>query len=117
MFAMQKFILILLSVAGLCFAVPAFAQDTNRVETNQVSSGVTSTNIVGQPSDAELQAAARQVWHKLIVVGTLALVGAVVVAGFALYGAYRKFGVTGVVVVGIIIAFGVVALGGLLLTF
>jgi hypothetical protein len=114
---MQKLILILLSAIGLCLAVPTFAQDTNRIGTNQVPSGVTSTNTVGQPSDAELQAVARQVWHKLIVVGILALVGAVVVAGFALYGAYRKFGVTGVVVVGIIIAFGVFALGGLLLTF
>jgi hypothetical protein len=47
----------------------------------------------------------------------LAIVGAVVVAGFALYGAYRKFGVPGALVVGVIIAFGVVALGGLLLTF
>jgi hypothetical protein len=114
---MQKFILILLSLAGLCFALQTFAQDTNRVETNQVSSGVTGTNAVQRPSDAELQAAARQVWHKLIVFGILALVGALVVAAFALYGAYRKFGVTGAVVVGIIIAFGVFALGGLLLIF
>jgi hypothetical protein len=117
MFTMQKFILILLSLAGLCFAVQTFARDTNRAETNQVSGGVTSTNAAPQPSDAELQVAARQVWHKLIVFGILALVGAVVVAGFALYGAYRKFGVAGAVVVGIIIAFGVFALGGLLLIF
>jgi len=114
---MQKFILLLFIMVGLFLGIPTFAQDTNRADTNRAPSSVTSTNIVRQPSDPELQAAAQRVWHKLIVVGILALVGAVVVAGFALYGAYRKFGVTGVVVVGIIIAFGVLALSGLLLTF
>jgi hypothetical protein len=107
---MQKLMFILLTLAGLFFAAPTSAADTNQVAPNQVSSSVTGTNAMQRPSDAELQAAAQQVWHKLIVFGVLALVGAVVVAGFALYGAYRKFGVPGVLVVGAIIAFGVFAL-------
>jgi hypothetical protein len=114
---MQKFILILFSFAGLCFATQSFAADTNHVATNQMSSSVAGTNTAQRPSDAELQAAAQQVWHKLIIFGVLALAGAVVVAGFALYGAYRKYGVRGAVVVGGVIAFGAVALGALLLIF
>jgi hypothetical protein len=114
---MQKLMLIVLTFAGLLFAAPSFAADTNQVATNQVSGTVTGTNAIQRPSDAELQAAAQQVWHKLIILGVLALVGAVVVAGFALYGAYRKFGVAGALIVTAIIAFGVFALGGWLLTF
>jgi hypothetical protein len=114
---MQKLMLIVLSLAGLLLAAPSFGADTNQVATNQVSGGFTGTNAVPRTSDAELQAAAQQVWHKLVVFGVLALLGAVVVAGFALYGAYRKFGVPGVLVLGAIIAFGVFALGGLLLIF
>ncbi len=53
----------------------------------------------------------------VIAFGVVALLGFLVVAGFALYGAYRKFGVPGAVVVGAIIAFGVFALGWLLLLF
>jgi hypothetical protein len=123
---MYRFILILLGVSGFCFTVPSFAQETNRVETNQVSSTntntnttttSTNTNVAQRPSEAELQAAAQQVWHTIVVIGILALVGATVVAGFALYGAYRMFGVTGVVVTGVIITFGVFALGALLFIF
>jgi type IV secretory pathway VirB2 component (pilin) len=96
-----------LSFVGLCCAA----------ETNQVGSGNTSTNTAQSPSDPELQAAAKQVMQKVLLVGVVAFLGAVVVAGFALYGAYRKFGVRGLFVVGVIIAFGIVALGSLLLLF
>ena len=111
---MQKFILILLSFVLLYFAVPSFAADTNQVATNQVSS-TTSTNLAARPSDAELQAAAKSVLNKIIVFGIVALIGAVVVAGFALYGAYRKFDVMGAVVVGVILAFGAFVILGFLL--
>lgn len=118
---MHRFILILLGILGLCFTVPSLAQDTNHIGTNQISStntnAITGTNTVQQPSQEELQAAAQQVWHKLVVIGILALAGAAVVAGFALYGAYRLFGVTGVVITGAIIVCGVFALGALLLIF
>jgi len=114
---MQKFLLILFSLAGLCFANQTFAEDTNQVVTNQMTGSVASTNAVPRPPDAELQAAARDVMHKIVVFGIVALVGGLVVAGFALYGAYRKFGVPGVIVVSIILAFGVFVLGGFLLLF
>src|SRR6478736_1317960 len=114
---MQRFVLIIFAWAALFLTGESYAAETNQVATNQVQSGATSTNAVRSPSDPELQAAARQVMQKIIIFGILALVGAVVVAGFAMYGAYRKFGVPGLVVVGIIVAFGVVALGGLLLLF
>jgi hypothetical protein len=117
LFNTQKFMLLVVGLAGLFFAVPTFAADTNQVTTNRVLNSVTDTNAMQRPSDAELQAAAQQVWHKLIVFGVLALVAAVVIAGFALYGAYRRFGMPGVLVVSAIIAFGVFVLGGLLLVF
>jgi hypothetical protein len=100
------FILITLLLPALCSAA----------DTNQVAAG-TNTNTVLNPSDPELQAAAKDVMRKVVVFGVFALIGAVLVAGFALYGAYRKFGVRGLIVVGIIIAFGVVVLGSLLLLF
>ena len=109
---MQKFFFTSLAVAALIIAGLCCA-----AETNQVASDATITNTVQSPSDAELQAAAKQVMQKVMVFGVLALLGAVVVAGFALYGAYRKFGLKGLLVVGVIIAFGVVALGSLLLLF
>ena len=114
---MQKLFLIFLSLVGLCFAIQTFAEDTNQVVTNQTPSSVASTNAVARPSDAELQAAAREVMHKIIVFGIVALVGALVVAGFALYGAYRKFGITGVVVVSVILVFGFFVFCGFLLLF
>ena len=109
---MKKFIIIFLCLSGLYLTVPAFGEETNHVQ-----NGATITNATQKYSDAELQAAAQQVWHKLIVFGVLALVGGAVVSGFACYGAYRKFGVKGVVVVCAIVAFGVIVLGGLLLLF
>ncbi len=111
---MQKFTLIFLGFVLLYLAVPSFAADTNQVTTNQVN-GATSTNSAARPSDAELQAAARGVMLKIVVFGIVALIGAVAVAGFALYGAYRKFGVVGAVVVGAILAFGIFVILGFLL--
>ena len=113
---MQKLVVVLLSVAGLCLAFRASATETNLVETNQVSSGIAGTNAAQRPSDPELQAAAQEVWHKIILFGVLGLVGGIVVTGFAVYGAYRKFGIPGAIIVGIVVVFGVVALGGFLLT-
>jgi hypothetical protein len=52
---MQKFIRILCSLVGLCFAVRTFAEVTNHVATNPVSSSIASTNNVRLPSDAEFQ--------------------------------------------------------------
>jgi len=112
---MQKLVVVLLSVAGLCLAFWASAAETNPVETNQVSSGIAGTNAAHRPSDPELQAAAQEVWHKIILFGVLGLVGGIVVTGFAVYGAYRKFGIPGAIIVGIVVVFGVVALGGFLL--
>src|ERR1043165_590005 len=114
---MQKLILIFFSGICLCFVGQTFGSDSNQITTNQTSSAVVSTNATQRPSDAELQAAGQQVLHRVIVAGALAFVGAVAVAGFALYGAYRKFGIPGAIVVGVILAFGVVALGGFLLSF
>ena len=110
---MNKAILIFLSLAALCCTAPTGSgspEGTNRV----ADSGAASNNQV-QPSDAELQAKAREVWHRLIVFGLLAFLGALVVAGFALYGAYHAFGIRGVVGVGIIVAFGIVVLCAALL--
>ena len=56
---MQKFILILCNLVGLCFAVQTFAGDINQLATNQMSSSVAITNAMRLPSDAELQAGAR----------------------------------------------------------
>ncbi len=109
---MPRLILILLCLAGFYQGIPSFAATTN-----QVPDSVTTTNAAPNYSNAELQAAAKEVWHKLILFATLALLGGVIVTGFAIYGAYRKFGLIGVVVVCTIVAFGVIALGGLLLIF
>ena len=114
---MEKLTFIFLSCVGLLLAAPGFAAETNQVATNQAPSKVAGTNSMPRPSDAELQATAQQVWHKVIIFGVLAFVGVVVVASFALYGAYRKFGVRGLLVVGAIIAFGIFVLGTLLLIF
>lgn len=116
-FVMQKFIVILFILAGLSSVVPAFAGDTNQVATNQIAGSVTTTNLAPLPSDAELQTAARAVMHKIIVFGVVGLLGAIVVAAFALYGAYRKFGVVGAIVVSIILAFGAFVFCGFLLMF
>ena len=56
---MQKFILLLYSLIGLCFAVQTFAEGTIHVVTNRVSSSVAGTNYVRLPSDAEFQASER----------------------------------------------------------
>jgi hypothetical protein len=56
---MQKFLLILCSLVGLCFTVRTFAEGTNHIVTDQVSSSVIGTNDLRLPSDAELQAGAR----------------------------------------------------------
>jgi hypothetical protein len=105
---MQKLLPISFILIGLFFSLPCPAAETNTTAT---------TNTVQSPSDAELQAAAKDVMRRIVIFGVFAFVGAVVVGGFALYGAYRKFGVPGLIVVGVIIAFGVVALGSLLLLF
>lgn len=110
---MRTFFFISLALVALFYTGLTYAAETNLV----TSGGTTSTNTVQSLSDSELQAAAQQVMRKIIVFGVLALTGGVVVAGFALYRAYRKFGVRGLIVVGVIIAFGVVALGSLLLLF
>ena len=106
---MQKLILIILTLAGLCFTVPAFADDTN-----QVQSGVTATNAMQKHSDAEIQAAAHDIWLKLVFYAVFAFVGGLVVAGFAFYGAYKAFGVKGVIGVGIIIVFLFFMIGSIL---
>jgi len=112
---MQKLIIVILTLAELCFATPIYAGDTNQAATNQVQSSVTSTNSGQKYSDAELQAAAQQIWHKLILYGLLALIGGLVVAGFAFYGAYKAFGVKGVIGVGIIIVIGFFVVGSILI--
>jgi hypothetical protein len=103
-------------IALLCPApIPSFAAEA---ATNHIAErSDTNTNQVPSASDPALQARAREVWHKIIVFGVIAFLGAVVVAAFALYGAYRKFGMRGVFVVAVILAFGIFVLGGLLLLF
>ena len=112
---MQKFILTILCLAGLYLAVPAYGADTNQVATNQVQSSVTSTNAGQKYSDAELQDAAQHIWHKLILFGLLTVVGGLVVAGFAFYGAYKAFGVKGVIGIGIIIVLCFFVVGSMLI--
>jgi hypothetical protein len=112
---MQKFILFVLCVAGLYLAVLAYGADTNQAATNQVQNSVTSTNAAQKYSDAELHFAAQEISHKLILYGLLALIGGLVVAGFAFYGAYKAFGVKGVIGVGIIIVIGFFVVGSILI--
>jgi hypothetical protein len=106
---MQKLILVILTLAGLCFTVPAFADDTN-----QVQGTFTVTNAAQKPSDAELQAAAHDTLLELVLYAVFAFVGGLVVAGFAFYGAYKAFGVKGVIGVGIIILFLFFMIGSIL---
>jgi hypothetical protein len=106
---MQKLILVILTLAGLFFTVPAFASDTN-----QVQSSIIATNTMQKPSDAELQAEAHDIWLKLVLYAVLALLGGLVVSGFAFYGAYKAFGVKGVIGVGVCILFLFFMIGSIL---
>jgi hypothetical protein len=54
-FAMRKLILIILCLAGFCFAPPTYGGDTNRVATDQVHSPLTGTNTAQKYSDAKLR--------------------------------------------------------------
>ena len=105
---MKMFLLISLILLGSFLSVPCAAAETNSPVT---------TNAVPSLSDEELQAAARDVMNRIVIFGVIAILGALVVAGFALYGAYRKFGARGVILVAVLLAFGFVALGSLLTLF
>jgi uncharacterized membrane protein len=116
---MQKFILILLGFFLLFHAVPTLAQATNQSSTNQATTNqmasATNTNLAPQPSDPQLQAEAKDVMRKVMIFGAIVLLGAVVVACFALYGAYRKFGVVGVIIVAVILTIAAFLFLGFLL--
>jgi hypothetical protein len=107
---MQKLTFIILCLAAIYFSAPLYGADTNQAQTV-----ATSTNGVPGYTDAELQSAAQQVWHKLIFYGILLLVGGISIAGFAVYGAYRAFGFKGVIGIGIIILFCFYAIGSMLI--
>jgi hypothetical protein len=106
---MHKFILMILAVAGLYLSVPMLA-----VDSNQAQSSVAATNAVQKPSDADLRAAAHGIWLKLVLYAVLAFLGGLVVAGFAIYGAYKSLGVKGVIGVGIVVLFLFFAIGSIL---
>lgn len=105
---MQKLVLISFILARLFLCIPSLAAETNNPA---------FTNVAQNPSDAELQKAAKDVMGRILIFGIVSFVGAVVVSGFALYGAYRKFGTRGAIFVAVLIGFGIIALGSLLTIF
>jgi hypothetical protein len=114
---MQKLCFLFVATAFLVLGSSKSAAETNQVATNSASSTATNQVLAPNVSDAELQAQAKTVLHNVIIFGIVALVVALVVAGLALYGAYKKFGVIGAAVVALVLAIGVVMFGSFLLTF
>ena len=114
---MQKLCLLLLAFVVLWGADVAMAVETNQVTTNTINSGATNQLVPPNMSDPELQAQAKDVLWMIIGFWIVALVGALVVAGFALYGAYKKFGGRGVAVVVVILLVGLWMFGEFLLSF
>lgn len=112
---MKRHILICLAVVAQFLTGLCFTAETHR--THQDASQAAVTNTSQSPSEPQLEAAAHQVMRNLVVFGVFALIGAVVVAGFAMYGAHRKFGVRGLIFVGVIIAFELVVMVRMLLLF
>jgi small neutral amino acid transporter SnatA (MarC family) len=107
---MYKFLIILLLATGLHLTLNA--AETNSLATNSVSTNSAFTNSL--PSEAELQTAAHGVLLKLAIFAIFALVGGLVVSGFAVYGAYRAFGVKGVIIIGIIAVLLLFLIGSIL---
>ena len=84
----------------------ATAAETNQIATNTASGNATNRVVPPNVADPELQAKAKGVLWMVLAFWVVALVGALVVAGFALYGAYKKFGRAGVAVVVVILILG-----------
>jgi hypothetical protein len=111
----QKIVPSILLLIFLAVTVHAANTNTNTPAPPVPQGVATNTNSIPLYSDAQLQAAAQHVWRTLILVGSLMTLGGMAVAGFAFYGAYKAFGVKGVVGVGIVIVIIIFALGGWLL--
>lgn len=90
---------------------------TNQLQNPSTNQPATNQPVLQSPNDPELQQAAQQVFRKIIIFGVIALIGALAVIAFALYGAYRKFGIPGVAVVIVIVTIGLFLFGNLLLAF
>ena len=93
-----------------------FAAETNGVVTNAVGN-ISMNQNPAAVTDPEQQAQAKNVLWMVLAFWIVALVGALVVAGFALYGAYKKFGGRGVAVVVAILILGIWMFGQFLLSF
>jgi hypothetical protein len=117
---MHRILVGIVALGVFLFAGFGLAAETNGVVTNWGNAiGSSSTNQGPTPavSDAELQAQAKQVLWMVLGFWIVALVGALVVAGFAVYGAYKKFGARGVAVVVVILILAVWMFGNFLLSF
>src|SRR5690349_24402135 len=86
---MRNLLLIILGLFTLFCPAPISSLAAEAATNHIVERGDTNTNQALAPSDPALQARAREVWHKIIVLGVIVFIGAVGLAGFALYGAYR----------------------------
>jgi hypothetical protein len=114
---MQKLSIMMVALVIVVFGSLVFAAETNGVITNGVGIVSTNQNVAANVSNAELQTQAKSVLWMVLAFWIVALVGALVVAGFALYGAYKKFGAGGVAVVVGILIFGAWLFGDFLLSF
>jgi hypothetical protein len=114
---MQKLSAIMVGFAIVLFGNLVFAGETNGVVTNAVGIVSTNQNVAPNVSNTELQAQAKSVLWMVLAFWIVALVGAIVVAGFAVYSAYKKFGTAGVAVVVVILLLGLWMFGDFLLSF
>jgi hypothetical protein len=113
---MLKLFSLFLAMALLLCGSFATAAETNLAGTNAVDGRPTNRNVAPNASP-ELQAQAKGVLWMVLAFWIVALVGALVVAGFALYVAYKKFGARGVAVIVVILILGVWMFGEFLLSF
>lgn len=101
----------------LLFALGASGAATNEAATTPSTNVVQSVGEESEYTEEELMEAAEGVLQKVLILGFIALIGAITIAGFALYGAYKMFGKQGIVVVIVILLFGLYLLGELLVFF
>ena len=122
---MDRILVVIVAVGILILGNVIWAAETNVASTNVAATNATngvaigSTNSGAPPavSDAELQARAKEVLWMILGFWIVAILGALAVAGFALYGAYQKFGKSGMAVVAVILILGLWMFGSLLLSF
>lgn len=114
---MQKLCLMFVAMAFLFCGGFAAAAEVNQIVTYSESNTATNKIVPPNASDAEIQAHAKTVLYRVMIFGIVALVGALLLAGVAVYKAYKKFGVIGAVGVGLLLAIGVVMFCSFLLSF